>query len=200
MHKHQVDNIGFGMSLQEHSERALKESLHHKQIDSRASPSAFSTAEDASDSAMFSMSAVSMRSGSGYDTRQVNAPSGFFAPTNTRVNSFKQVDFVSNQRDRQFVRSRVTRDPALNSTIAKSTMTAQPYGRRDPTAAVVQHDMVLKVVLIGASNSGKTSLLLRFVEQVFEEGLQNTIGVDFKMKTLMIDDKVAKVQVWDTAG
>lgn len=60
--------------------------------------------------------------------------------------------------------------------------------------------MVLKVVLIGASNSGKTSLLLRFVEQVFEEGLQNTIGVDFKMKTLMIDDKVAKVQVWDTAG
>ena len=89
MHKHQVDNIGFGMSLQEHSERAHKESLHHKQIDSRASPSAFSTAEDASDSAMFSMSAVSMRSGSGYDTRQVNAPSGFFAPTNTRVNSFK---------------------------------------------------------------------------------------------------------------
>lgn len=58
----------------------------------------------------------------------------------------------------------------------------------------------MKIVLVGASNSGKTSLLLRFVEDAFHEGYQNTIGVDFKMKTLQIDDKIAKVQVWDTAG
>ena len=60
---------------------------------------------------------------------------------------------------------------------------------------------ILKLVLIGASNSGKTSLLLRFIEKRFYGDQESTIGVDFKMKTLLIDKKhVAKVQVWDTAG
>ena len=68
-----------------------------------------------------------------------------------------------------------------------------PYGRE-------QTDALVKLVLIGASNSGKTSLLLRFVDEAFTEGYQNTIGVDFKMKTVAIDGKVAKIQVWDTAG
>ena len=61
-------------------------------------------------------------------------------------------------------------------------------------------DALIKLVLIGASNSGKTSLLMRFIDQVFQSGMQNTIGVDFKIKTLQVDDKLAKVQVWDTAG
>ena len=60
---------------------------------------------------------------------------------------------------------------------------------------------ILKLVLIGASNSGKTSLLLRFIEKRFYGDQESTIGVDFKMKTLLIDkEHVAKVQVWDTAG
>ena len=54
-------------------------------------------------------------------------------------------------------------------------------------------DALFKLVLIGASNSGKTSLLMRFIEKSFQEGQMNTIGVDFKMKTLLIDDKVCKV-------
>ena len=56
---------------------------------------------------------------------------------------------------------------------------------------------ILKLVLIGATNSGKTSMLLRFVERRFDAkdgAYQNTIGVDFKMKTLEIDGAhVAKV-------
>ena len=63
-----------------------------------------------------------------------------------------------------------------------------------------QPDALIKIVLIGSSNSGKTSLLIRFTEQRFQDNLQNTIGVDFKMQTLSIDDLVVKVQVWDTAG
>ena len=68
---------------------------------------------------------------------------------------------------------------------------------------------ILKLVLIGASGAGKTSLLLGFAEQrsVSDEstgdygGYQTTVGVDFKMKALEIDGAhVAKVQVWDTAG
>ena len=61
-------------------------------------------------------------------------------------------------------------------------------------------DAVLTIVLVGTTNTGKTSLLMRFVEEGFRDTYMNTVGVDFKMKTLQVDDKIAKVQVWDTAG
>lgn len=54
--------------------------------------------------------------------------------------------------------------------------------------------------MIGDSGVGKTSLLLRFTDDQFNATPLNTIGVDFKIKTLKIDDKIVKVQVWDTAG
>ena len=40
----------------------------------------------------------------------------------------------------------------------------------------------------------------RFIDRTFTEGQTNTIGVDFKIKTLQIDNKQVKIQVWDTAG
>ena len=43
-------------------------------------------------------------------------------------------------------------------------------------------------------------MLLRFADSVFSEKYLCTIGVDFKIKTLKIDDKIVKMQVWDTAG
>jgi small GTP-binding protein len=55
--------------------------------------------------------------------------------------------------------------------------------------------------LIGESNTGKTSLLLRFSENIFTENYLCTIGVDFKTRTLLVDGlKVIKMQIWDTAG
>jgi len=47
---------------------------------------------------------------------------------------------------------------------------------------------------------GKSCLLLRFTEDTFDENMINTIGVDFKTKTIMIDQKTIKLQLWDTAG
>ena len=55
-------------------------------------------------------------------------------------------------------------------------------------------------MLIGASASGKTSLLLRFIEDKFSDSYLCTIGVDFKIKTLQVDNMAVKLQVWDTAG
>ena len=45
-------------------------------------------------------------------------------------------------------------------------------------------DAVLKIVLVGTTNTGKTSLLMRFVDEGFQDTYMNTVGVDFKMKTL----------------
>jgi len=58
----------------------------------------------------------------------------------------------------------------------------------------------LKILIIGESDVGKSSLLLRFTDDVFDPGLAATIGVDFKVKTVSIDGNKAKLAIWDTAG
>jgi Ras-related protein Rab-8A len=59
---------------------------------------------------------------------------------------------------------------------------------------------VIRLLLLGDSAVGKSSLLLRFCENRFENNFVITIGVDFKTKTMNIDGKTHRVQVWDTAG
>jgi small GTP-binding protein len=63
-----------------------------------------------------------------------------------------------------------------------------------------EYDYLLKVVIAGASQSGKTSLLLRFVDNAFDRKAPTTIGVDFKLKTIELDGVIVKLQLWDTAG
>ncbi|KAK9497662.1 hypothetical protein O3M35_004349 [Rhynocoris fuscipes] len=61
-------------------------------------------------------------------------------------------------------------------------------------------DFLFKIVLIGDCGTGKTSVVQRFKTGNFIERHGNTIGVDFSMKTLVIDNKKIKLQIWDTAG
>ncbi len=61
-------------------------------------------------------------------------------------------------------------------------------------------DYLFKVLLIGNSGVGKSSLLMRFAEDVFSDNHIMTIGVDFKIKTVDVDSKAIKLQIWDTAG
>ncbi|WVF70340.1 hypothetical protein IAT40_005130 [Kwoniella sp. CBS 6097] len=60
----------------------------------------------------------------------------------------------------------------------------------------------LKLLLIGNSSVGKSSLLLRFTDDEFlsDEETAATIGVDFKVKSIEIDGKKHKLSIWDTAG
>ncbi|XP_029428668.1 ras-related protein Rab-18-B-like isoform X4 [Rhinatrema bivittatum] len=58
----------------------------------------------------------------------------------------------------------------------------------------------LKLLLIGESGVGKSSLLLRFTDDHFDPQLGSTIGVDFKVKKLEVDGNPVKLAIWDTAG
>merc|ERR1712217_543523 len=62
------------------------------------------------------------------------------------------------------------------------------------------YDHLFKLVLIGDSGAGKSSLLLRFADDAFTESYITTIGVDFRFKTIPVDKKTIKLQIWDTAG
>ena len=62
------------------------------------------------------------------------------------------------------------------------------------------YEFIFKVLLIGNSNVGKSSLFLKFVDDIWNDTFVPTIGVDFKIKTFEIDTKKIKMQIWDTAG
>ena len=61
-------------------------------------------------------------------------------------------------------------------------------------------DITLKILLIGDSYVGKTSLLLQYIERECPENHMATIGVEFRDKIIQIDNKKVKLQVWDTSG
>jgi len=62
------------------------------------------------------------------------------------------------------------------------------------------YDFLFKLVLLGDSAVGKSSILVRFSDDEFVESHINTIGVDFRYRTVTIDNHVVKLQIWDTAG
>lgn len=64
----------------------------------------------------------------------------------------------------------------------------------------MEYDHLFKLVLVGDSGVGKSSLLLRFADGTFDDHLQSTIGVDFKLKMMRVGSKMCKVTIWDTAG
>jgi len=60
--------------------------------------------------------------------------------------------------------------------------------------------VLLKIVILGDSGVGKTSLMNQYVNKKFSSQYKATIGADFLTKEVMIDDKLVTLQIWDTAG
>ena len=60
--------------------------------------------------------------------------------------------------------------------------------------------ITFKILTIGESGVGKTCVLRRFVENKFLKNHLATIGIDFKTKTLNINNQEIKLKIWDTAG
>ena len=63
-----------------------------------------------------------------------------------------------------------------------------------------EYDYLFKILLIGDAGVGKSTMLLKFVDDIFTTSYLSTIGVDFKIKTIELDNKIIKLQIWDTAG
>ncbi|XP_053719014.1 EF-hand calcium-binding domain-containing protein 4B isoform X1 [Synchiropus splendidus] len=79
----------------------------------------------------------------------------------------------------------------------------QPVGKEtQPTreAPVFAPDRLFKVVLVGNSSVGKTSLLRSFCEGHFQPSTVATVGIDYSVKTLTLDNMQVAMQLWDTAG
>ncbi|MEJ2293660.1 MAG: GTP-binding protein [Candidatus Lokiarchaeota archaeon] len=62
------------------------------------------------------------------------------------------------------------------------------------------YDAIFKVIIFGDAGSGKTTLLKRFMTNLFISDTQMTIGVDFEIKTLVIERNIIKLQIWDFGG
>lgn len=67
-------------------------------------------------------------------------------------------------------------------------------------AALANKTCQFKLVLLGESSVGKSSLVLRFVKGQFHEFQESTIGAAFLTQTVQIDDTTVKFEIWDTAG
>ena len=57
-----------------------------------------------------------------------------------------------------------------------------------------------KIILLGDTAVGKTSLIVRFCDSDFNENCMSTIGVDTKTKYIKYNDKKIELEIWDTAG
>lgn len=58
-----------------------------------------------------------------------------------------------------------------------------------------------KVILIGESGVGKSSIMTKFITNEFKSAYQSTLGIEFKVKEMLIDNEIyARLRIWDTCG
>ncbi|TRY59829.1 hypothetical protein DNTS_035252 [Danionella cerebrum] len=89
-----------------------------------------------------------------------------------------------------------------------SSLSSTPFGmagrggpaRTNGAAPVGNKICQFKLVLLGESAVGKSSLVLRFVKGQFHEYQESTIGAAFLTQTVCLDDTTVKFEIWDTAG
>ena len=70
----------------------------------------------------------------------------------------------------------------------------------EPRKDSIYYDLRFKIMVIGESKVGKTSLIKRYTQDKFAGIYLTTVGVDFQDKVIQIEDKKIRLQIWDTAG
>lgn len=85
--------------------------------------------------------------------------------------------------------------PIVMSAAQPSSASAQPSA-----AAAPQKPFQTKLVLLGEAAVGKSSVVLRFVQNEFQENKEPTIGAAFLTQKCRLEDRLIKFEIWDTAG
>lgn len=94
-------------------------------------------------------------------------------------------------------------DGAVLTDSSPSSPRGQPVGKETMTVEEVTNatpDRIFKIVFVGNSSVGKTCFLRRFSDDCFYPGTAATVGIDYCVKTVTVDNCRAALQLWDTAG
>ncbi|KAK3094769.1 hypothetical protein FSP39_005976 [Pinctada imbricata] len=124
------------------------------------------------------------------------------SPKHAVVNArYDKVQLLKNNPEREILFSRNQQE-----NFSPSSPRGQPVGAVNEEeevgeeATVAMRQRIFKVVFIGDSGVGKSSFIHRFCCDHFNPMFSATIGVDFQVKTLVIDSQIIVLQLWDTAG
>ncbi|XP_023038712.1 EF-hand calcium-binding domain-containing protein 4B isoform X2 [Piliocolobus tephrosceles] len=101
----------------------------------------------------------------------------------------------------QGVQGQIQEAPPLKLT--PTSPRGQPVGKEalcEEESSPSAPDRLFKIVFVGNSAVGKTSFLRRFCEDRFSPGMAATVGIDYRVKTVNVDDSQVALQLWDTAG
>ncbi|XP_033941252.1 EF-hand calcium-binding domain-containing protein 4B [Pseudochaenichthys georgianus] len=97
------------------------------------------------------------------------------------------------QKTKERVEERETPTSPRGQPVGKETSITEESSPSPP-------DRLFKIVLVGNSSVGKTSLLRRFCDDSFHPGTSATVGIDYSVKTIIVDNSQVALQLWDTAG
>jgi len=92
-------------------------------------------------------------------------------------------------------------DASVKFVLSNVSTASSSWSGFAPSIDTQNFDFLFKLVVLGESGVGKSTLMLSYVDNnTFSQEYMSTIGVDFKFKSIKLDDKVVKLQIWDTAG
>jgi len=84
--------------------------------------------------------------------------------------------------------------------MASNAQYDQGSGQPRPLQMGAKGAYIVRLLMVGDSSCGKTSLVLRFDQNVFSTKFVTTIGVDYRDKMVKIEGVPMRLQLWDTAG
>uniref|UniRef100_A0A8C5M1K0 Calcium release activated channel regulator 2A n=1 Tax=Leptobrachium leishanense TaxID=445787 RepID=A0A8C5M1K0_9ANUR len=115
------------------------------------------------------------------------------------LNQWEEIDEHEINEDSEHIR----KQDQIPTEELPSSPRGQPVGKETlPSEERVYSppDRLFKIVMVGNSSVGKTAFLRRFCEGSFFPGTSATVGVDYSVKTVTVDNSQIALQLWDTAG
>uniref|UniRef100_W5KVX3 RAS and EF-hand domain containing n=1 Tax=Astyanax mexicanus TaxID=7994 RepID=W5KVX3_ASTMX len=151
-----------------------------------------------------------LRSNNGYDSEQESTSKSPTQPEDTDTTlsgetSDTEVQEVQEEKacgsDSESLESWIPLQPEVTVTGKKCLSAIFIEREKDELVVKPQaSDKTYKIVLAGDAAVGKSSFLLRLCKNEFKGTTSATLGVDFQMKTLVVDGVPTVLQLWDTAG